>query len=58
MPTFSILSSFLQGNRSRVTEISSRNSGAHTSLWQISWAGLDAHQKLVALRSGPTSLSR
>lgn len=40
VPTFRDLISFLQGNRSRLTEMSSRNSSACTSLWQTCWAEL------------------
>lgn len=45
VPTFRDLISFLQGNRSRLTDISSRNYSACTSLWQMCWGGPGAPQE-------------
>lgn len=42
VPTFKDLISFLQGNRSRLTDMSSRNSSACTRSWQTCRAGLGA----------------
>ena len=45
VPTFRDLISFLQGNRGRLTDTSSRNSSACPSWWQMGRAGLGAPQE-------------